>query len=172
MGVRLVAKDFAALIFHNVTIAHDKGKPVVRQGRKATSLTEWSRFTLKDGRVAEGDLRESSLHCLTIWLRRRVVRYACFRTRLSQLQNPKSFGAVLAKRFCLASPAKVGIQYLDRFFLFSHKKYPSRNPVGLFVSVPWFLRLRCSRMFGLIPSYMKHETRTSHLVPSVSCCRR
>jgi hypothetical protein len=31
-------KDFAAQLFGNSTIAHDKGKPVARQGRKAKSL--------------------------------------------------------------------------------------------------------------------------------------
>jgi len=170
MGVRLVARGFATLIFYNVTIAHDKGKPVVRQGRKATSLLERFRFALKDGRVAEGDLRESSLHRLTIWLRRSVARYFCFTTRLGQLQNPKSFGAVLATRFCLASPAKVPFQYLDRFFPFFPQKISVSKPGGA-------LRV-CRIVFATeMFAYVRlntfiHTTRTNHLVPSASCCRR
>jgi hypothetical protein len=37
------------------TVAHDKGKPVARQGRKAVSLSE----NLRDCLVAEGDLKTS-----------------------------------------------------------------------------------------------------------------
>jgi hypothetical protein len=51
------------MIFCRTTIAHDKGKPVVKQGRKAVSLTvrEFIRFQLhrrQDCLVAEGDWRQ------------------------------------------------------------------------------------------------------------------
>lgn len=157
MGIRLVATSLATLFFYNVTIAHDKGKPVVRQGRKATNLPDRFSSVLKDGRVAEGDLRESSLLCLTIWLWRCVARYDCFTTRLGQLQNPKSFGAVLAKRFCLALPAKVTVQYLDRFFHFSPQKLSAAEPVWALRVCRMVYATECSRIFGLIPSYIKRE---------------
>jgi hypothetical protein len=38
MNLPSVAGYIATTIFHNVTIAHDKGKPVARQGRKAVNL--------------------------------------------------------------------------------------------------------------------------------------
>jgi hypothetical protein len=38
IDVGAAEKQFAAMLFGNETIAHDKGKPVARQGRKAKSL--------------------------------------------------------------------------------------------------------------------------------------
>lgn len=38
MGIAAAGKLSAAMLFGNETIAHDKGKPVARQGRKAKSL--------------------------------------------------------------------------------------------------------------------------------------
>ena len=170
MGIRLVATSLATLFFYNVTIAHDKGKPVVRQGRKATNLPDRFSSVLKDGRVAEGDLRESSLLCLTIWLWRCVARYDCFTTRLGQLQNPKSFGAVLATRFCLASSAKVPFQYLDRFFPFFPQKISVSKP-GRAVRVCRIVFATEMFAYARLNTFI-HRTRTNHLVPSASCCRR
>jgi hypothetical protein len=121
MFKRLSADLSAIQIFQNVTIAHDKGKPVVRQGRKATSLPE--RLILKDCRVAEGDLRKSRLQFFTIRRRRkkRVARYADQKVRRSSLQYPGIFGVFREMCFCVRSRARVIAQYLDRFFLFPQK---------------------------------------------------
>ena len=56
MTVAVVRHSLATKIFQRVTIAHDKGKPVVRWGRKAVSLSEcrergssWLRFERLSG---------------------------------------------------------------------------------------------------------------------------
>ena len=41
IDVGAAEKQFAAMLFGNETIAHDKGKPVAKQGRKAVSLRQW-----------------------------------------------------------------------------------------------------------------------------------
>jgi hypothetical protein len=54
-----------------LTIAHDKGKPVARQGRKAVSLSaaliSLDREATKDSLVAEGDRRKPALKILVLF---------------------------------------------------------------------------------------------------------
>ena len=56
--------EAAVQLFYKRTIAHDKGKPAVRQGRKAVSLPQ--PFAPRDCLVAEGDRRWPS-PLLSFW---------------------------------------------------------------------------------------------------------